>query len=95
VLAGGRVIAQGSVHEMRAHVSQRRIRCISSLEAGAVANWPEVRDVRREGARLEIVTDTAEPVVRRLLAEDAHLLELEVQRAGLAEAFIELTREAA
>ena len=32
-------------------------------------------------------------MVRRLLAEDAALSELEVQRAGLAEAFIELTRD--
>ena len=42
-----------------------------------------------------IVADSAEVVVRRLLAEDAGLSELEVQRAGLADAFIELTREAA
>jgi ABC-2 type transport system ATP-binding protein len=34
-------------------------------------------------------------VLRRLLAEDATLGALEVRRAGLAEAFAELTREAA
>jgi ABC-2 type transport system ATP-binding protein len=34
-------------------------------------------------------------VVRRLLAADANLQELEVRRAGLAEAFTELTQEAA
>jgi ABC-2 type transport system ATP-binding protein len=45
------------------------------------------------GNRIEIVTDAAETVVRRLLAADAALSELEVQRAGLAEAFIELTRD--
>ena len=44
---------------------------------------------------IEIIADSAEPVVRRLLAEDARLHDLEVQRAGLTEAFIELTREAA
>ena len=37
----------------------------------------------------------AEPVLRRLLAEDATVSALEVQRAGLAEAFTELTREVA
>lgn len=46
-----------------------------------------------KGDRIEIVTDAAEAVVRRLLVEDAALSELEVQRAGLADAFIELTRE--
>ena len=54
-----------------------------------------MRSTRCEGDRIEIVADDAETVVRRLLAEDAALSELEVQRAGLAEAFVEITREAA
>jgi ABC-2 type transport system ATP-binding protein len=58
-----------------------------------VAAWPQVRSAQRIDARIEVVTDAAEAVVRRLLAEDAALSELEVQRAGLAEAFIELTRD--
>ena len=93
VLARGRVVAAGSMDEVRRHVSQRRVRCLSAMDAAQVATWPRVRSARRDGARLEIVTDAAEAVVRRLLAEDAALSELEVQRAGLAEAFIELTRD--
>jgi len=93
VIDGGRAIAQGSVAEIRAHVVQRRIRCVSSLSPDIVAAWPEVGYVAREGDRLEIVADAAEAVVRRLLAEDPALCELEVQRAGLADAFIELTRK--
>ena len=54
-----------------------------------------MRTAQRVADRIEIVADSAEAVVRRLLAEDAGLSELEVQRAGLADAFIELTREAA
>ena len=42
-------------------------------------------------ARLQIVASHAEPVVRRLLAEDPSLSELEVRRAGLADAFLALT----
>jgi ABC-2 type transport system ATP-binding protein len=57
--------------------------------------WPGVRQAIFDGGRLEIIVDSAEEVVRRLLATDTDLHELEVQRAGLAEAFIELTREAA
>ena len=38
---------------------------------------------------------TALPKVRQLLFEDSELRELEVRRAGLAEAFVEITREAA
>ncbi len=95
VLNNGRVVARGSVQEIRAHVAQRRIRCVSSIDPEHIANWPHVRSARLEAGRIDIVADLAESVVRRLLAEDAGLSDLEVQRAGLAEAFIELTREAA
>ena len=95
VLARGRIVAEGSVAQIRARVAQRRIRCVSTLDHAAIAQWPTVRSTRCEGDRIEIVADDAETVVRRLLAEDAALSELEVQRAGLAEAFVEITREAA
>ncbi len=95
VLNNGRIIAEGSVEEVRSRVSQRRIRCISTLAEECVAEWPGVRSAKRTGGRFEIIADCAEPVVRRLLDEDHDLQELEVERAGLAEAFIELTREVA
>ncbi|MFI4970666.1 MAG: ABC transporter ATP-binding protein [Lysobacterales bacterium] len=95
VLARGRVVAAGSVRQIRARVAQRRIRCVSTLDTAMVGSWAEVRSVCRDGERIEIVTDAAETVVRQLLFEDSALSELEVQRAGLAEAFVEITREAA
>jgi ABC-2 type transport system ATP-binding protein len=95
VLARGRIVASGSVAQIRSRVVQRRIRCITSLDPDCIGAWPEVRSVCRDGERLEIVTDEAEVVVRQLLFEDAALTELEVRRAGLAEAFAEITREAA
>lgn len=103
VLAHGRVVAAGGMEELRRHVSVRRIRCLTTLDAARIAAWPEVRTAQAAaegaaamlpgGGKIEIVTDAAEAVVRRLLAEDAALSELEVQRAGLADAFLELTRE--
>ena len=95
VLARGRIVASGSVQQIRARVAQRRIRCLSRLAENAIAAWPEVRSVARDGEHIEIITDAAEAVVRQLLFEDTTLSELEVKRAGLAEAFVELTREAA
>jgi ABC-2 type transport system ATP-binding protein len=83
------------VRQIRARVAQRRIRCVSTLDTAMVGSWAEVRSVCRDGERIEIVTDAAETVVRQLLFEDSALSELEVQRAGLAEAFVEITREAA
>jgi ABC-2 type transport system ATP-binding protein len=92
VIDHGRLLAQGSVEEIRARVSQRRIGCMSTLPPARVAAWPGVQDARNgDGGRLEIVAAPAEPVVRRLLAEDPALSELEVRRAGLAEAFLALT----
>lgn len=93
VLAHGRIVAEGSVDEIRAHVLQRRIRCISQLEPESVRAWSDVDHVARNGEHLEITASAApETVLRRLLAADPGLRELEVQRAGLAEAFVEITR---
>jgi len=95
VVTKGRVIAAGTVDEMRALVARRQISCESSLSAEEVSTWPGVVDAKREGAKLRITTTDAESVVRRLLAGDANLARLEVKQAGLNEAFNELTREAA
>ncbi|HEY0232869.1 MAG TPA: ABC transporter ATP-binding protein [Dokdonella sp.] len=95
VLAQGRIVAEGSMRQIRARVAQRRIRCVTALAAETIGAWSDVRSVCRDGERVEIVTDAAEAVVRQLLFEDSGLSELEVQRAGLAEAFVEITREAA
>ena len=94
VVDQGRLLAQGSVEEMRARVSQRRIGCVSSLAPAQVAAWPGVQEAHLAGNRLHVVAAQAEPVVRRLLAEDPSLSELEVRRAGLADAFLALTGQA-
>jgi ABC-2 type transport system ATP-binding protein len=95
VLSKGRLIASGTVNEIRALVVRKRITCSTALSADQIAGWPDVESVTREQQRLEISTSNSEAVVRRLLAADANLQELEVRRAGLAEAFTELTQEAA
>jgi ABC-2 type transport system ATP-binding protein len=94
VMAHGHLIHEGTVDDLRARVSLKRIRCVSTLLADDVRQWPDVAEARVENRRLHIATAEAETVVRRLLAADPGLGELEVQRAGLAEAFTELTRDA-
>jgi ABC-type multidrug transport system ATPase subunit/peptidoglycan/LPS O-acetylase OafA/YrhL len=95
VVSKGRVIASGSVDDMRALVARRQISCESSLTAEEVRSWPGVVDVAVEDQKLRITATDAEGVVRRLLASDATLARLDVRQAGLNEAFNELTREAA
>jgi ABC-2 type transport system ATP-binding protein len=95
VLAKGRMVAFGTVSEIRAHVVRKRISCLTTLAAEEVATWPEVQGASRDQQHLHITASHAETVVRRLLAADEELEELEVHRAGLAEAFTELTQEVA
>jgi len=93
VLARGRVIASGTVSEIRAHVVRKHVSCSTTLAVEEVSGWPGVESASRNQQRLEITASNAEDVVRRLLSADGDLEELEVRRAGLSEAFAELTQE--
>jgi ABC-type multidrug transport system ATPase subunit len=93
VLAKGRVIASGTVNEMRALVVRKRINCSTTLTVEEVAAWPGVETATTDKQRLLITVSNAESVLRRLLAADQNLREVEVRSAGLAEAFVELTQE--
>ena len=87
VVASGRLIASGSVAQIRSLVSRKQISCSSALTADEVRSWPDVVAVTRETRRLHITVVDAEAVVRRLLAADDHVRDLEIRQAGLAEAF--------
>ncbi|HEU5134825.1 MAG TPA: acyltransferase family protein [Steroidobacteraceae bacterium] len=95
VITRGKVIASGSVDDMRALVACRQISCESRLSIAEVRTWPGVVEAQRTQERLNITATDAEGVVRQLLAADPALKRLEVRQAGLNEAFTELTREAA
>ena len=95
VIASGRVIAEGTVAEMRALVSRKHISCASAVAVDDVKRWPGVVDARRDAGVVHVTAFDAESVVRRLLAGDDRLSNLEVKQATLAEAFTELTKEAA
>lgn len=94
VMSRGKVTHEGTVDQLRARVALQRVRCLTCLPLDTVRAWPDVSGAQVKGERLHITTAQAESVVRQLLASDPQLGELEVQRAGLAEAFTELTREA-
>jgi ABC-2 type transport system ATP-binding protein len=94
VMAKGRLVASGGVREICASVARKQITCITSVSAQAISAWPGVEAVMVERGRTNVTVAEAEEVVRLLLSADAGLRELEVHRAGLAEAFSALTREA-
>jgi len=95
VLAKGRVIASGSVAEIRSIVSRTHISCTGALTAENVRLWPGVLEATRDAHKLMITAVDAESVVRRLLAADESVRQLEVRQADLADAFTELTKQAA
>ena len=94
VMQAGRTLAEGSVAQIRERWLRRRIRCHTRMDEHGIANWPGVRSVQRDGATIEIQAEPVEPVVARLLAEDPQLAALDVQRAGLADPFLDTTRPA-
>jgi ABC-2 type transport system ATP-binding protein len=93
VMAKGRRVADGTVGEMRAIVARKRIDCVTATTPATIEAWPEVIGVQRDGELTSITTTDAEGIVRKLLAADRKLADLEVRRAGLSEAFAELTQE--
>jgi ABC-2 type transport system ATP-binding protein len=95
VLARGRLLAEGTVDDLRGLVGRKQVVCRSSIDPEEVRRWPGVVSVERERQRLQITSCDADAVVRRLLHADPALRELEVRRPGLADALAELTAEAA
>jgi ABC-2 type transport system ATP-binding protein len=96
LLAGGRIVADGTPREIRAHVSEQRIRCRTSLSVADVESLPAVIAVRQDAGRTDIRSADAEATLRALMSRDERVAEIEVARATLEEAMKELlNREAA
>ena len=91
VISHGRLVAGGTVDEVRAHVTRKSIWCRTGVPLVTLRSWPEVEQVIEDSGRLHITTRDAESVLRKLLAADAEVRDIEVKRAGLGEAFAELT----
>lgn len=91
ILQGGRIIADGSPADIKARVAGRSIRCVTNLSPAEMKTIPGVRGVRQEKQATVLVAAEVESVVRELLARDSSLAELEIARANLEDAFLELT----
>ncbi len=99
VIDRGAIVADGTSAQIKARVSGRRVRCRTRLGADELRGIAGVRGVTLERDRAELLTASAENVVRELLARDATLSDLEVTSVALEDAFLALTgrgaREAA
>lgn len=95
VINQGQIIAEGTPAEIKAQTGGRRIRCVTALSPASLRQIPGVSEVQQDREALEIHAREAEPVVRELLARDPSLSGLEITTAGLEEAFLALTQDAA
>lgn len=101
VLHRGRTVANGTPAAVAALVAQRRVSCRTTVASEVVAGWPEAAHVEVLAGRLVIAAHVgaggtgAEDLVRRLLAADPGLCELEVSGASLEDALLALTGVAA
>ena len=92
VIDRGRVLAEGSPSEIKNRARGRLVRCRSQLDPAQFGRWPEVIELKQDNGRLQLRTEQAEAVVRRLLNQDPNLAELEVSTLGLEDAFLHLTQ---
>lgn len=93
VIARGRVIAEGTPSEIKARAGGRKIRCVTSLSDDVLRAISDVRRVEHTGAGVTLTVESAEAVLRVLLAQDSGLHSLEVASPALEDAFLELTRD--
>jgi ABC-2 type transport system ATP-binding protein len=93
VINQGEIIAEGTPAEIKGQTSGKRIRCITALSLASLLQIPGVTDARGDREAVEIHAREAEPVVRALLARDQSLSGLEINSAGLEEAFLALTQD--
>ena len=91
LMAGGRVLAQDTPAGIKALAEGKRVRARTSLSPDVLGRWPGVVSVTVEQGVTELLSRDAEALLRRWLAEDAALSDLEVRPLSLEEAFLSLT----
>ena len=95
LVAGGRVVADGSTAEIRSQATSRTVTAVVPDEAiapisASLLRLDGVRTVTSRGERLVVVTSNSDGVARLLLSEQG-VRDLEITSAGLEEAFMALT----
>jgi ABC-2 type transport system ATP-binding protein len=93
VIASGRLVASGSVEEIRSVAVRQRVECTTKLAIDELRTWPEVQEVAVVSGRILALTENAIALTERLISADRSLRDLEVRRATLAEALALVTKE--
>jgi ABC-2 type transport system ATP-binding protein len=92
LLAGGRVVADGTPGEIRNRVAARWVRCVSGLPLPQLQALPGVVAATAEGRRMALRTVAAEATLRALLAADLAVADIEVTGTSLEDAVLDLLK---
>ncbi|MGZ4544015.1 MAG: ABC transporter ATP-binding protein [Blastococcus sp.] len=90
VVAGGRLVADGSAAEIKAGAAGRTISFTAPPGRG-FDDLPAVTATGRQGGTVTLATTDAEATLRALLADGGRLPDLEVRGASLEDAVVSLT----
>ncbi|MBN6037580.1 ABC transporter ATP-binding protein [Amycolatopsis sp. 195334CR] len=94
LMRAGRVVADGSVAQVRALAGGRTIRAVvPGLSAAAAGALPGVSEVEQRGEQLALSSRDSDATLRALLSEYPAAHEIEVSAVGLEGAFLSLTAE--
>ncbi|AEJ42578.1 ABC transporter ATP-binding protein [Alicyclobacillus acidocaldarius] len=93
LLKGGRVIADGSLAEIKAQAGHRYVSFIAGPRCTKeeIEQLPYVRSVRYSGRHVRIETDRPDDVLRAIILRDLDASSFEVSQGALEDAFVALT----
>jgi ABC-2 type transport system ATP-binding protein len=96
LMARGRVVADGPTNEIKAMVGTRTIRAtLPGVELDALAGLAGVSSADRRGEAVVLTCADSDQAIRALLAAYPGARDIEIIAAGLEEAFLTLTGDAA
>jgi ABC-2 type transport system ATP-binding protein len=94
LMAHGRVVADGPPSEIKAMVGTRTIRAIvPGVEPSVLATLSGVSGAERRGEAVVLVCSDSDAAIRALLAEHPAARDIEIEAAGLEQAFLTLTAD--
>ncbi|MGI5499715.1 ABC transporter ATP-binding protein [Lentzea sp. CA-135723] len=91
LMRSGKIVADGSVAQVRAAVSGRTLRAV--VPGAGDLDLPGVRSAERRADRITLTCNDSDAAVRALLARYPQAHDIEITALGLEDAFLALTGE--
>jgi ABC-2 type transport system ATP-binding protein len=95
VISGGRLLADGTPEQVKAQAAGRSTISVAAdgVSRELLERLPAVETVRQDRGRLTLSTTDPDATIRALLQQAPQVRGLEVTRAGMEEAFLQLTHQ--